>query len=105
MNLANFLVSVIAYFLGKEFLNVFMLLLMVESAFILIIGGVYGSLISSASFHGLDRYLRRKETERTQEEKNERETVKREVKMGKRFVILGAVLFLESILIAFSLML
>ncbi|MGQ9760172.1 MAG: hypothetical protein ACUVQ5_06375 [Candidatus Methanomethylicaceae archaeon] len=81
-------------------------MIFVESAFTLIIGGAYGSLLSSASFHGLERFLKRRyfkkmeSMEQTGEEKNEREAVKREVKIGKRFVVLGAFLLLESILIA-----
>ncbi|MGC8936504.1 MAG: hypothetical protein ACP5KV_03975 [Candidatus Methanomethylicaceae archaeon] len=86
---------------------------MVESAVALIIGGVYGSIISSASFLGLDRFLRREEAKRTTiegkaatiQDKNDRERTKREIRMGKRFVILGGFLLLESILIALSLML
>lgn len=114
MNLATFLVAITSYIFGKDFVNSYMLLLMLESAAALIIGGVYGSIISSASFHGLDRFLRREETKRAaiegkmatvQEDKNERERTKREIRRGKRFVILGGFLLLESILIALSLML
>lgn len=109
MNLATLLVSTLLYLYGKNFVNTFMLLIFVESAFTLIIGGVYGSLLSSASFHGLERFLRGRyfkkmdTTEQAKEEKNEREALKRESRIGKRFVILGACLFLESILIAFLL--
>ncbi|MEM3620962.1 MAG: hypothetical protein QXU33_00035 [Candidatus Methanomethyliaceae archaeon] len=117
MNVATFLVSVIIYILGKNFLDAFMLLLLIESAVALIIGGVYGSIVSSASFHGIERYFKRESgklrvqlpaMQRDQEEKerkNEIERTKREVRMGKRFVVLGAALLLESILIAFSLIL
>ncbi len=113
MNVATLVVSSITYFLGKDFLNAFMLFLMLESAASLITGGVYGSIVSSASFRGFDRYFRRgwfgklrieeQGMQKDQEEKdrkNERERTKREVRMGKRFVILGGALLLESILIA-----
>ncbi|MEM2880462.1 MAG: hypothetical protein QXP73_00965 [Candidatus Methanomethylicaceae archaeon] len=109
--------SAVIYVLGKNFLDAFMLLLLIESAVALIIGGVYGSIVSSASFHGIERYFKRETgklrvqlpaMQRDQEEKerkNEIERTKREVRMGKRFVVLGAALLLESILIAFSLIL
>ncbi|MCX8182382.1 MAG: hypothetical protein N3D12_04630 [Candidatus Methanomethyliaceae archaeon] len=117
MNLVTFLVSAITYLLGKDFFSAFMLLLLVESSVALIIGGVYGSIVSSASFHGIDRYFKRAgfgklkvevpSIQKDQEEKelkNEIERTKREVRMGKRFVILGATLLLESIFIALILM-
>lgn len=117
VNVATLLVSAVIYVLGKNFLDAFMLLLLIESAVALIIGGVYGSIVSSASFHGIERYFKRETgklrvqlpaMQRDQEEKerkNEIERTKREVRMGKRFVVLGAALLLESILIAFSLIL
>ncbi|MEM4204783.1 MAG: hypothetical protein QXS54_11995 [Candidatus Methanomethylicaceae archaeon] len=117
INVATLLMSAVIYVLGKNFLDAFMLLLLIESAVALIIGGVYGSIVSSASFHGIERYFKRETgklrvqlpaMQRDQEEKerkNEIERTKREVRMGKRFVVLGAALLLESILIAFSLIL
>lgn len=117
INVATLLASAVIYVLGKNFLDAFMLLLLIESAVALIIGGVYGSIVSSASFHGIERYFKRETgklrvqlpaMQRDQEEKerkNEIERTKREVRMGKRFVVLGAALLLESILIAFSLIL
>jgi len=116
MNVATVVVSSITYLLGKDFLNAFMVFLMLESAASLITGGVYGSIVSSASFRGFDRYFRRgwfgklrveehgtqrdQEYQEEKDRKNERERTKKEVRMGKRFVILGAALLLESILIA-----
>ncbi|MEM2128601.1 MAG: hypothetical protein QXN86_02950 [Candidatus Methanomethylicaceae archaeon] len=115
INVATLLVSAVIYVLGKNFLDAFMLLLLIESAVALIIGGVYGSIVSSASFHGIERYFKRESgklrvelpamQKEEKERKNEIERTKREVRMGKRFVVLGAALLLESILIAFSLIL
>ncbi|MEM4406763.1 MAG: hypothetical protein QXS68_06925 [Candidatus Methanomethylicaceae archaeon] len=115
INVATLLASAVIYVLGKNFLDAFMLLLLIESAVALIIGGVYGSIVSSASFHGIERYFKRESgklrvelpamQKEEKERKNEIERTKREVRMGKRFVVLGAALLLESILIAFSLIL
>jgi len=59
INLTTFLISVIIYIYGRDFANTFMVLLFLESAVALTVGGIYGSIISSASFHGLDRLFRR----------------------------------------------
>lgn len=71
-------------------LETFMISIFIESGIALILGGLYGAIFSSALFH--DKIIRKKEFNI--------EEVKREVKIGKRFAILGLLLFVESILIA-----
>ncbi|MEM0101402.1 MAG: hypothetical protein QW522_04085, partial [Candidatus Methanomethyliaceae archaeon] len=90
VNTATILVSILSLIFNKNPLEVFMILIFIESGIALILGGFYGAIFSSALFH--DKIIRKKEFDK--------EEVKREVKIGKRFTILGFLLFVESIIIA-----
>lgn len=90
VNIATILASILSSIFNRNPLEIFMILIFVESGIALILGGLYGAIFSSALFH--DKIIRKKEFNK--------EEVKKEIKLGKRFTILGFLLFIESIIIA-----
>lgn len=109
----NAVIGVIAIFLalfGLDLLNVFLIILLLFSAFLLLIGGATGFLLSAVSYESLRRILggitKRitragnggVEAEKTKEEREKE--VKKSMMTGKRLVILGGLLLLESLLIS-----
>lgn len=89
-NIVTILVSTSSLIFNRNPLEVFMMLIFIESGIALILGGLYGAIFSSALFH--DKIIRKKELDK--------EEVKREIKIGKRFTTLGFSLLIESIIIA-----
>ena len=104
MNLVTLVISSLLYLTGMDLVGAFMLALFIESAFVLILGGVFGFLMSSVSFYALEKLLGRKGSEKDKQEIGlQEEVTKKQIATGKRFVILGMTLLAESILIALML--
>lgn len=106
MNLLSLVISTVLYFTGKGIVDTFIVLLFVESAFVLILGGVFGFILSSVSYYALERFLGRKEAQKEKQEIGpEKDVTKKQLATGKRFVVLGMALLAESIIIAVLLIL
>ena len=104
MNLVTLVISSLLYLAGRDIVGTFVVALFVESAFVLILGGVFGFILSSASFYAIGRLLGRKGSEKDKQEVGpQKEVTKEQIATGKRFVILGMALLAESILIALML--
>lgn len=104
MNLVTLVISSLLYLMGRDIVGTFIVALFVESAFILILGGLFGFLLSSVSFYALEKLLGRKGSEKDKQENGpQKEETKKQIATGKRFVILGVALLAESILIALML--
>ncbi|GEM_PF-2019886 len=106
-NAAAFLVAVVIYFAGGGLLGGFMTALLLASALMLIMGGLFGFLLSSASIHAIDRRSRSRKAGKdgNTEKTGAREApipMKEQVRIGKRFALLGLVLLSESILLALA---
>jgi hypothetical protein len=103
MNLVTLAISFLLYFTGREIVGTFIVCLFLESAFVLILGGVFGSLMSSASYYALEKFFGGRGSKGKEEDVPQKEAAKKNVATGKRFVILGIALLVESILIALML--
>lgn len=105
-NSIAFIITILLHFTGWKLINAFTTSLLILSALALILGGVFGSLISSVSFHGLDKLLRRRHSEEEKAElviQRDAASLKEQVKTGKRFVVIGAIILAESIILGFIL--
>jgi hypothetical protein len=106
MNLLSLAISALLYLTGREIVDTFIVVLFVESAFVLILGGVFGFVLSSISYYALERLLGRKGAGKEKQEiEPQKDVTKKQIATGKRFVVLGMALLAESILIAFLLIL
>jgi len=106
MNLLSLAISALLYLTGREIVDTFIVVLFVESAFVLILGGVFGFVLSSVSYYALERLLERKGAGKEKQEiEPQKDVTKKQIATGKRFVVLGMALLAESILIALLLIL
>jgi len=107
-NLLALAIAAVAAFLGRGFVESFILLTFLLSGIYLILGGMLGFFVASAVYQSpmfqrtIAKLLRR------QKEDSEQKRVKlgvkeKPTKRGLRFIIVGAALFLETILIALAL--
>jgi len=104
MNVVTLVIASLLYLTGMDLVGTFMLALFIESAFVLILGGAFGFIISSASFYALEKLLGKKGSKKDDQETGpQKEVTKKQIATGKRFVILGMALLAESILIALML--
>jgi len=107
LNLASLAVSLLLYLAGRDFFISFLVVLMVLSAIFLILGGSIGFLLSSVSFPVLERFFRRRDaklemqTSEKDEAGKEKEgkLLKERIQRGKRLVILGFAVLIESFIL------
>lgn len=99
-NVVTLAISFLGYFAGNKLIDTYLLILFLEGGLLLIFGGLSGFVLSSVLFWAFGRYFRaRKTSPNLKDETEEKQSAK-----GKRFIILGAALLTESILLALSIM-
>jgi len=99
MNAMALAVTAIAYFVGYQFLYTFVFVLFFMSGVTLIIGGFAGFMVSSATYYAFSKLLKRHEPDST--DANKEGVVKiKQSNQGGRIVILGTVILVESIVLA-----
>ena len=103
MNVAVFAISVLASFFGYILQEAFVLILFFGSGFALILGGLFGFFLSSASFWSFVDFFRRSSTGEVKEAPKKAEKAKPKISSGQRFVVLGVLLLTESLLASFLL--
>ncbi len=107
-NATAFLMAAVTYFAGGGLLGGFMVALLLASALMLIMGGLFGFLLSSASIHAIDKRSGSRKagkddsTEKTRTRAEAPIPMKEQVRIGKRFALLGLTLLTESILLALA---
>lgn len=107
-NLVALSIAFVISFLGRGFLESFILLTFLISGIYLILGGILGFFISSAlyqspTFQKALAKLFRRQSEPREHPRAKATVQEKPTKRGARFVIVGIALFLETILIALSL--
>jgi len=102
MNMAVFALSFLVSLYGKDLTETFVLALFFGSGFALILGGLFGFFFSSASFWGIVEFFRRSGAKEEKPKKTEKSKPK--ISSGQRFVILGVLLLIESLLLSFLLL-
>jgi len=103
MNAIALAVTAIAYLVGYRFLYTFVFVLFFMSGVTLIIGGFAGFMVSSATYYAFSRLLKKRGDETANRHKGDGKKEVVEIKQstqGGRIVILGAVILIESILMA-----
>jgi len=100
MNVAVFVVSVLASLYGYILQEAFVLILFFGSGFALILWGVSGFFLSSASFWSLVEFLRKRRTKEDKETPEKTEKTKPKMSSGQRFVMIGVMLLVESLLLS-----
>jgi hypothetical protein len=103
MNMVVFALSFLASLYGRDLTETFVLALFFGSGFALILGGLFGFFFSSASFWGIVEFFRRSGAKEEKEKPKKTEKSKPKISSGQRFVILGTVLLIESLLLSFLL--
>ncbi len=107
-NATAFLIAAVIYSAGGGLLGGFMVALLLASALMLIMGGLFGFLLSSASIHAIDKRSRSGKagknsgTGKTGAKAEAPIPMKEQVRIGKRFALLGLALLGESILLALA---
>jgi hypothetical protein len=92
-NAVALVVSLLSYLMHGNILNTFTAFLFLESGVVFLLGGLFGFLLASSSFNALGRLLGVKNTEGAEIGPKQRRS------MGQRLILLGAVLFAETILL------
>ncbi|HRR53877.1 MAG TPA: hypothetical protein P5290_00860 [Candidatus Methanomethylicus sp.] len=103
MNAMALAVTAIAYFVGYQFIYTFVFVLFFMSGLMLLAGGFAGFMVSSATYHAFSRLLKKRGDEAADRHNGDgkKETVEiKQSNQGGRIVILGAVMLIESILLA-----
>lgn len=99
MNLIILIISFLVYLTGGLLLETLVALLFIMSGFILILGGLFGFLLSGVLFWAYQKLFREKEATDDQKER-----AKEDRKIGHRLIILGIALLIESILLSLVMM-
>lgn len=106
-NLIALAIAFIASFMGRGFAESFILLTFLLSGIYLIFGGILGFFVASALYQSpmfqraLAKILRR-QREATEQKRAKAGVQEKPTRRGLRFIIVGAALFLETIVIALA---
>ncbi|MDI9609329.1 MAG: hypothetical protein QFX34_03510 [Candidatus Verstraetearchaeota archaeon] len=95
LNMIALMVSFLGSLAGWNFLNTFVLTIFLLSGIVLIFGGYLGFFVSSIAYSKLFAYLRLKREGKDEEQKKENK--EKPEKRGLRMVVLGVLLFTESL--------
>ena len=101
MNVAVLALSFLASLYGYSLEDAFVSALFFGSGFALILGGLFGFFLSSASFWSLVDFFRKRSDAKESKEIPKEMQKKPKISSGQRFVILGVLLLAESLLLSF----
>jgi len=108
-NAIALLTAFIIFLIGWDLINAIIVSFLLLSALLFIGGGAIGFFLSSSSFETLQKFFRRKTDESVDQVKNEKKekiVINRErVNVAKRMLLIGSILFGESLLISILLIL
>jgi len=90
-------ISALGSFLGWGLFNTFVLTIFLLSGIVLIFGGYLGFFVSSVAYGKLFALLRLKREDKGEEQK--KEAKEKPEKRGLRMVVLGTMLFVESLVL------
>jgi hypothetical protein len=102
-NVLSLVAAIILFLLGRSLIDAVSISLLIFCALLLISGGAIGFWLSSVSFERLQNFFggKKESTQGQEKKKNEKRKQKLEqVNTGKRIILIGLILFGESLLIS-----